>query len=194
MRRPTFVQGAAVALVLALVSGSLFSLAAAVAGSSLGMRALMAVVAFGYLAFLLSRSRERTGRLTVTALWLVATTLMIVLDASHLTYALTHVLMLWLVRSLYFHSGLIAALLDLGLNALAVGAFAWAAAETQSVFLSVWCFFLVQALFVLIPARVGTGRTAAAARAADGRFDQAERNAEAALRRLLAHRPQSATP
>ena len=77
-------------------------------------------------------------------------------------YVLIHVGLLWLVRSLYFYSGVLPALLDLGLSALGLAFAVWAAGRSGSPLLALWCFFLVQALHVCIPAAI-TGTTAARA-------------------------------
>jgi len=55
---------------------------------------------------------------------------------------------------------------------------------TGSLFLAIWCFFLIAALFPVIP------NGAAQAHAGDdsGPFDRAERSANAALRRLVVQR------
>ena len=50
---------------------------------------------------------------------------------------------------------------------------------TQSALLGIWCFFLTQSLFTLIPAAPGL-----AGAAGPDRFEQAHRTAESALRRL----------
>jgi hypothetical protein len=92
----------------------------------------------------------------------------------------------WLVRSLYFYSGVMPALMDLGLNALSISAAVWAISRSGSVFLATWCFFLVQALFVAIPptmqAKKKPERNTAANRE---NFNRARRQADAALRQLF---------
>ena len=90
-----------------------------------------------------------------------------------------------MIRSLYFHGSIVAALADLGIGALALAFAIWAAKSSGSVFLSIWCFFLVQALFVALPADIG-----AKAQRDDGSdqpFKRAERSATAAIRRLAAN-------
>ncbi len=59
--------------------------------------------------------------------------------------------MLWLIRSLYFYDSVLSALVDLGLTGVALVTAIWAWLASNNLFLAFWCFFLVQALFVLIP-------------------------------------------
>ena len=99
-------------------------------------------------------------------------------------YLLVHVVMIWLVRALYFYSSLLAALADLGLNALAMAAVVWASLQSGSLMLAMWCFFLVQALFVMLPRNMEKSRNETLATGEVDPFDTARRNAQAALRKL----------
>jgi hypothetical protein len=82
----------------------------------------------------------------------------------------------------------IPALMDLGLNALSVSASVWAITRSGSVFLAIWTFFLVQALFVSIPPRVkGKTKPVCDTAAESETFRQARRQADAALRQLFTH-------
>jgi hypothetical protein len=102
-----------------------------------------------------------------------------------LLYVCLHLGAIWLIRSLYFYSSALSALADLGLNGLSLAAAVWAVTRTGSVFLGVWCFFLVQALFVAIPKRIGrrpgTGQDG---HDSEARFQHAYRAAETAVRKL----------
>jgi len=111
------------------------------------------------------------------AAWFIAPPLML--------YLLVHLGAIWLVRSLYFYSSVLSALADLALNGLGLAAAIWAVTRTDSVFLGIWCFFLVQALFVNIPdsmrRKAGTRESA---NARTDRFQHAHCVAEAAVRKL----------
>ena len=104
------------------------------------------------------------------------------IGASSLGFLCVQLGLVWLVRSLYFHSSLLAALADLGLVALGFAAAVWAASRSNSAALCLWAFFLVQALYVAIPQRT-SGRDAPDGADAD-RFAHAHRAAEAAVRRM----------
>ena len=101
-------------------------------------------------------------------------------------YLMIHVGAIWLVRSLYFYSGVMPALMDLGLGALGVSATVWAITWSGSVFLATWCFFLVQSLFVAIPPAVQRKAKPERHTPADNEhFERARRQADAALRQLF---------
>jgi hypothetical protein len=99
---------------------------------------------------------------------------------------LVHVAAIWLVRSMYFYSGVMPALMDLGLSTLSISATVWAISRSGSVFLATWCFFLVQALFVVIPPAVKRRHDAQQNASVDSeRFEHARRQADQALRQLF---------
>jgi len=104
--------------------------------------------------YLFSRSEERVGRVTTLSAWIALAAVTWWFAPPLPLYLLIHVAAIWLVRSLYFYSGVMPALMDLGLGALSVSATVWAITRSGSVFLATGCFFLVQALFVTIPPAV----------------------------------------
>jgi hypothetical protein len=182
MKSPSFLEGAVLALIAAL-AGTLahgaFTLLLPDAGA---LRLVMAALGFGYLLYLLGRSRERIGRITTLTLWLTVAGLLWVLSPPLPLYLLAHLALTWAARSLYFHQGPLAALADLGLMGLGMIAAIGTYLHTGSLFLSLWSLFLMQALFVFIPSR-------AQARDRDTgdeeeRFRRAHQAAEAAVQRL----------
>jgi hypothetical protein len=96
-----------------------------------------------------------------------------------------HLGLIWLIRSLYFYSSLISALADFGLVLFGVASAIWAVLQTGSLSLSVWCFFLVQALFVAIPnAWKRSSKPGIVSKSTQDPFQSAHRTAEAALTKL----------
>ena len=185
MSKPTFLEGVAVALA-ASVGGSILLaiLGTALSGVSV-VRLLVAGIGLVYVLYLLSRSRERVGRVTVIAVWSLAAGALWFMAPSLILYIMAHIGLIWLIRSLYFYSSVLSALADLGLSGLGLAAAIWAMVNTGSVFLAIWCFFLTQALFVAIPARLsGRKTTPQTGTESDDRFQRAYSAAEAALRKL----------
>ena len=182
MKRPTFVEGAVLALIAALGGTLAYAACTLVMPGAAALRLLVAGLGFGYLLYLLGSSRERVGRLTTLALWLTAAGLLWLLSPPLALYLLAHLAMIWVVRSLYFHQGLLAVLADLGLAGLGLIAALGAYLHTGSLFLSLWCLFLVQALFVSIPSRAEISDSDASVE--EERFRRAHRAAEAAVHKL----------
>lgn len=183
MKRPGFFEGVALAFGLSLLGGLVYSALNLILPADLALRLVIAGLSLAYLLYLLRRSSERVGRPTTLAAWLAMAAAVWLWPPGLPLYVLAHLCTLWLIRSLYFHGSLAAALADAVLNGLALVTALWAARETQSLFASLWCFFLVQALFSSLPNPNPDGRSAAGPDPED-RFGQAHRTAEAALRRL----------
>jgi len=186
MNRPGFLHGVFVAAILGFFASAIVATLTPFAGLGAVVRLVIPMLGLAYLLYLLNRSRERLGRITTLTLWsaMAAATWWIAPPLP--LYLLIHVGAVWLVRSLYFYSGIMPALMDLGLNALSVSAAVWAITRSGSVFLATWCFFLVQALFVAIPPAVQRKAKPELNTAADNEgFECARRQADAALRQLF---------
>ena len=186
MKRPTFLHGVLVAAVLGFFASAVVATLTPFVGLDAVLRLAIPALGLAYLLYLLSRSKERVGRVTMLSLWGVLAAVTWWIAPPLPFYLLLHVGAIWLVRSLYFYSGVLPALMDLGLSALSIAATVWAISRSGSVFLATWCFFLVQALFVMIPPAIKSKQkpernTAAASE----NFEHARRQADEALRQLF---------
>ncbi|MGD8976639.1 MAG: hypothetical protein PVG91_03480 [Gammaproteobacteria bacterium] len=186
MKRPTFLHGVGLALALAVTGAAAFAAIAAWSPLAVdaALRGVIAVVGLAYVVYLLASSGNRIGRVTTLAIWLAVASATWWLAPAMPVFLLVHALMIWLVRVLYFHDRALPALTDLGLGLVAVAAAVWAVAGSGSLFLALWSYFLIQALFVLIPGSRASGRKRDPAIPADAGFERAHRSAESALRRL----------
>lgn len=186
MKRPSFFHGVLVAAVLGFFASATVATLTPFVGFGAVLRLVVPALALSYLLYLLSRSEERVGRATILFVWSALAGITWWLAPPLPMYLLIHVGAIWLVRSLYFYSGVMPALLDLGLCALSIAAAVWATVQSGSVFLATWFFFLVQALFAVIPPSVkkkhGTTQNAASDRK---KFEHAKRTADQALRQLF---------
>ena len=186
MKRPTFFQGVVVAAVLAFAASVVIGALTPFIGVGSVIRLVIPVVSLAYVMYLLRSSTERVGRITTLSLWSALAVTVWWIAPPLPFYVLVHVGAVWLVRSLYFYSGIFPALMDLGLSAMSVTAFIWAASRTGSVFLATWSFFLVQALFVIIPATIASNKKSDKVPATDNEsFDRARRQADQALQQLF---------
>ena len=185
MKPPTFLEGAGVALALSLAGGVLYTALDTVFPHVPVLRLLIAGIGLAYVIYLLRRSPERVGRVTAVAAWLLVASVLWFTQPPLLLYVIGHLGTLWLIRSLYFYSSALSALADLSLNGLGLSAAIWAVTRTGSVLLGLWCFFLVQALFAVIPKSIPRkpGKAAAGYESED-RFQHAYRVAETAVRKL----------
>ncbi len=188
MNRPSFFQGVIVAAVLGFFASAVVATLTPFVGLGAVIRLVVPGLGLAYLLYLFSRSDERVGRATTLLLWGVLAIATWWLSPPLSLYLLIHVGAIWLVRCLYFYTGVFPALIDLGLSALSVSASVWAISRSGSVFLATWCFFLVQALFVAIPPAIRARKESSQAAVDNGNFEQSRRQADEALRQLFTQR------
>jgi hypothetical protein len=186
MKRPTFIHGVVVAAVLAFFASAIVATLTPFVGLGSVVRLVIPAMGLAYLLWLFSRSTERLGRVTALSAWAVMAAITWWIAPPIALYLLIHVTAIWLTRSLYFYSGVMPALMDLGLSALSITATVWALTRSGSIFLATWCFFLVHALFVVIPPAIRSKQASEPDTQTDNeRFDAAKRQADAALRQLF---------
>jgi hypothetical protein len=181
MNRPTFLEGVAVALILAIAGTSGWHLGSLLLPVRILPDLLIGGLATCYALYLLYRSPLRAGRLTALAAWFVLCLGLTLWPSPLLPQAAVYGAAMWLLRTACHHPSLLGAVADLVLQGLAAGAAVWAYRESGSLFLAIWSYFLIQALFAAIP-RPALSRRAEIS--AEDPFDRAERTAEAALRRI----------
>lgn len=186
MKRPSFFHGVVVAAILGFFASAIVATLTPFIGLDSVVRLIIPTLVLAYLLYLFNCSSERVGRVTTLTFWTAMAAVTWWVAPPLPLYLMIHVGAVWLVRSLYFHSGVMPALMDLGLSALSVSAGVWAISRSGSVFLATWCFFLVQALFVAIPPAVKRHAMPQQNTPADnGNFERARRQADAALRQLF---------
>lgn len=186
MKRPAFFHGVVVAGILGFLASALVATLTPFIGLGAVLRVVVPAIGVAYLLYLLNRSEERVGRLSMLAAWSVLAAATWWIAPPLPLYLMIHVGAIWLVRSLYFYSGVMPALMDLGLCAFSLSAATWAISRSGSIFLATWCFFLAQALFVAIPPAMRRRQEVPRnADAAGENFERAKRQADRALRQLF---------
>jgi hypothetical protein len=178
-------EGTVVAAVASIPGAAIFgALTLTVAAGPL-LRVIIAGLSLSYVIYLLNRSSEHVGKITVVTAWIALASMVWWLAPSMPLYLILHVIVIWVIRSLYFHSGILASVADLAVSALALATGASCGVYTGSVFVGIWCFFLTQALFVFIPSWLGQLDSGAANHSVrPDRFEIAHRAAEGALRKF----------
>jgi hypothetical protein len=185
MNRPSFLEGALVALIAAFAAAVLDTVLRLPFSPREALTLTIAALGLGYLLYLLARSGERAGRVLLVLAWVPITAGSLALVPGAWSQVLVQLGLVWLARVWCFQGTPAAALLDLGLILAGAAAALWAGSHSGSLFLAVWSLLLVQALFGAIPARPGhRADTGAGPAAAPDPFDLARRSAEGALRRI----------
>ena len=183
-RDPSLLGGVVVALALSLSGAALLAALTPILGAGQAFRAVVALLSLSYVLYVLGASAQRTGRISSVVLCSAAAAIAWFAEPPITVYVMLHIGLIWLFRSLYHHASALSTLADLGLTVLAAAFGAWALSRSGSAWLALWCFFLVQAFFVVLPAGASDGTCESAAE--DGAaFERAHRAAQAALRRLV---------
>ena len=185
LKGPGILKGIGVAIVASCAAGFLAITLPVLFMSATSGALIVSVLSLGYLVFLLKHGQSRRGRVVVISAWFALSLGGWLIDASLVTQILLQLSLIWVVRSLYFHASVLAALLDLLLIIMALAAGIWAILQTGSLMMAVWCFFLCQSLFGAIPEFSRRNKTDEdSSPAAKDRFQTAHRVAQEAVRKL----------
>ena len=179
MNKLNFSNSAWTGLITAVLGSGGLTVLAVLLPELTALKIVMSLVAGLYATYIMACSEAKVGRLLTPVAWLVVTA--ITFHTTNLmAFAVIQVGFIWLVRCLYFHVGIVAAVIDAVLSMCSVGVGIWALASSNWM-LALWSFFLVQSLAVWIP-QTGTGKNQISRPEHD--FAQASANANAALKKL----------
>lgn len=187
MKHPTLLEGVFVALALSLLAAPIAAVLYSLVGSLLAWKAVVVVMAYTYICYLLVQRGRMSGRVTLGLLALAVLLAGVALDLRLTSMLLLCVALIWGIRSFAYSQSLVSAVLQGVVCVLGCGAALTVYRHSGSFALAIWSFFLVQAAFVLIPARL-TRRPAADVSeglgGAPNDFGRAHHAAEQALDRL----------
>jgi len=184
MNRPSFIEGLVFAFMVSLSASFLYASLTWVLSGFGALQFLITIISVSYVVYMLLRSKEKTGRITVMLTWFLVASGLLVFDVPLSLFCLAHLVMLWVVRSLYYYSSVISSLLDFALIGTSLLFSTWAYYQTGSVFMSIWSFFITQALFVFIPERMRSTATNQLPVSNYHEFNQALKNANYAIQKL----------
>ena len=188
MKHPTLFEGVLVALVLSLLAAPIVVLLHTLVGSLLAWKAVVVVMAYTYMCYLLVQRGRMSGRMTLGLLALTVLLAGVALDLRLTSLLLLCVALIWGIRSFAYSRSLVSVVLQGGVCVLGCSAALMVYGRSGSFALAIWGFFLVQAAFVLIPARLARRPAADLGEevggAPDG-FGRAHHAAEQALDRLV---------
>jgi len=151
IQSPGIIKGIIAAFLISLMAGIASLILSGFIYQSTLFSFVLYAATLSYLIYLLKNSNARIGRVMVISGWAVTSLVCWLFEVPLFEQVLIQAGSIWLVRSLYFHGSLFAALFDLGLVSIGLAASAWAMVNTGSLATAVWSFFLIQALFCWIP-------------------------------------------
>ncbi|MGB0132822.1 hypothetical protein [Dokdonella sp.] len=183
MNRPGFWREVGIALALSIGGGLAWSALSWIMSPAAALRWVIAAVGIVYAVLQLRGLHARAGRMVVVGAWLLLGIALFALNPPLHEWLLAQAAAIWVLRCWSCWKSFFTAVADGVLGLFAVAASVIVIHTTHSVFLALWSFFLVQALFVFIPDSLRTAPRTSTADNED-RFDRARRSAEAALQRL----------
>ncbi len=181
----TFTEGVGLALLISITGSVFFSGMISLFSGGFVFKILVMFISSGYIFYLLMRSGEKSGRITVLSAWLAAMVVNYLLVDSTLLFISIHITSIWLIRSLYYYNSVFSSLADIlvSMSSLVAAVVAWNI--TNSLLMSLWCFFLIQALFSYIPRQfAGKSDPIIAYSASEQGFENAHKSAQIAIRKL----------
>lgn len=182
MNALSFWRGVLLAFVISVVCTVLHTVLAEVLGSASSLRLVVLGSASIYVLALLAHGPRHSGRVVAALAWMGLAGLLLVFNPPLTLWLLLQTGFIWLLRSMQRYDNLIATLVDALLSGFALAAALATAQHTHSLLLSLWCYFLVQALVAFVPIRPTRVAQVSCDRQTD--FDTSYRNAETALRNL----------
>lgn len=183
----TLMEGIVVALIASFIGSVGYFALSSVLSNSFSIRFLISGLSGFYILYLLARTNERVGRVSTLLLFSAISMGLWLFWPSITLFIWANLLMIWLIRSLYFYTSLFSSIADLFLQGFSLTTALWAFAHTQSLFIGIWCFFLIQALFVLIANKKTNQKCISSAKSTinnEANFQRAYRDAENAVRKL----------
>ena len=183
MKQPRFVEGVLVAIFSSIGGTVLFTSLTLLFSATYSAHIVVSFITTLYLGYLLWRSPKKTGRISAAAFGFFTLFATWLIQPSFSLFILIHVGLISLIRSLAYYRTLLASGADFMLSSLSVAVAFWAYLNSNSLLLTLWSLFLVQALFSTIPTTLTHTPSDKQSRTKE-RFNSAHRTAEAALNRL----------
>lgn len=177
--KPSFGEGVIVALMLSVLGSIAYFIGYVILGAIIGFTPIIAMVAGAYALYLVKRSTVRSGKLFAASAVVAITGVFILVPVSLFVLISAIIFGIWLIRACMFRSGVLDSVGDFLLIGTSVAAGTLAMLHTQSLFISLWTFFVIQALHIYLPVSVhGKEKETVHER----KFEHAFKKAERALR------------
>lgn len=184
MKRRSLIQNIGIAMLLTIIAAFAGFIFHQVIGWNEVVRLVMMVVTVVYLVYLIYQSRVRAGKLTLTIICLTISLFGFFFVEQSGFLLVIAAGMIWVVRSLLNYSSILPVITDLGLCIFSLAGAGWAFSISGSIGAAVWCFYLMQSLYCLIPQQYGETKQVAAAEPSVDHFDHAYQSAEEAIRQI----------
>lgn len=151
MKKPNLLDGILAAILITVCTGSISLILSSFITDNTLFKILLSFSTLSYLIYLLKRSQTQIGWFVVIMTWGFINFGSWLMGLSLIEQVILQIGLIWLVRSLYFHSSILTGFLDLGLILTGLAGSIWAILNTNNEIIALWTFLLLQSLFTLIP-------------------------------------------
>ena len=166
MKTSAFWKGTLCALAISFFGSMAFSLLSPLLGVAMAARIVLVAISGCYLWVLirkpntlkvtvatrnLSSPKSRVGKTLALTFWCGLTLLLCLVNPNLYWWLLTLISFTWVIRSLFLYQNILASIGDGLLTGIAIVAALATAFHTQSMFFSLWAFFLTLALSAYLP-------------------------------------------
>ncbi|WP_444995242.1 hypothetical protein [Aliikangiella sp. IMCC44359] len=151
------------------------------------LQIILSTINFVYIAYLLFNSSHKTGRLSCLILYSTANIILLLAFISHEILLIFLCSSIWLARSIFFQKNLLASIIDALLILIGYSVALWTLSTTHSWFLTLWCFYLIQTLFIYIPQLTRIKKKQDNSLPDNQAFQIAYKNATNAIKRIENH-------
>ena len=187
MRKPSLLAGIAFAFAIAVFALPMWSALNAALPYPWAFRTTVIIPYLAYTVYLLATTRRRIGNLTLSVTNLAIAIGLLSLPTSNSVVSCVLVALVTLNRSLLFHRSMVSIALDVFVSAAGLSFAGYLFTSTWSMAAALWGYFLLQSVFVMIPARFSetSGFISAGVEDPVDPFQHSRRQAQAALQRLV---------
>ena len=180
--KPSFLNGALIGLFISFIGAIGFYGLALIMPFMVSAYLMIGILGITYHCYLSSTQQSNKGLVSSIVILVLITMVSWLFAWSLLTVVSLNCFLIWMFRIHYFHKSAIGAIGDLAILIGSTFLSAYTFAHTDSLFLSIWVFFLCQALFVLIPESIV--KNSSPHHHVESKFSVAKRNAQSALNQL----------
>lgn len=180
--KPSFINGALAGFFISFIGAIGFYGLALIMPFMVSAYLVIGIVGISYHCYLSSTQQSNKGLVSSITVLVLITMVSWLFAWSLLTVIILNCFLIWIIRSHNFYKSAISSICDLGILIASTVLAAYTFLHTDSLFLSIWVFFLCQALFVFIPTSVNSNSTQSHKR--ESKFFAAQRNAQNALSQL----------
>lgn len=184
MKNETLLRGIGLSIILTLAAVPTYSVFIELFDKIFATKLVIVLLAIAYISQLIFGGPKRSGRIVLFTFCVLGFTAALLSKSSVFLLLVVATGLIWSIRSLFRYQSIVCSGIDFALNGLSLGFGLWGFTATGSMIVAIWCFFLAQALSVLIPRRLRPIKNSDRVTSHPDRFSRAQSTAESAIQTM----------